>query len=236
MKNKTKGIVVSEVLLLVAIVGALGFFAFPKLFDGQSRRADSSVEATAELEAANKAQGAFVAASITSIQKANSDAPESPSKDFIGLESGLALSGLPSPDYKALLESEKRRVAVMEGRIEEISGLYEKAGKRLSELQKERDEAVLHRQAIDQKLVEAAAVSRGKDQVIAAVGLLALLLLCVTVYMKLFGINSATLGLMAADIRSGTPPIIAMDTHLAPWMLNKVQRHAKLNINLPDPK
>ena len=54
--------------------------------------------------------------------------------------------------------------------------------------------------------------------------------------MKLFGINSATLGLMAADIRSGTPPIIAMDTHLAPWMLNKVNRHAKLNINLPDPK
>lgn len=236
MKNNQSGFAVLEYFAVAAIIAIAGYFVAPKLFDGASRRADQSVEATKALEDANRAQGAFVAASITSIQRANSDAPESPSKAFIGLESGLALSGLPSPDYKALLESEKRRVAVMEGRIEEISGLYEKAGKRLSELQKERDEAVLQRQAIDQKLVEAAAVSRGKDQVIVAMGLLALLLLCVTVYMKFFGINSATLGLMAADIRSGTPPIIAMDTHLAPWMLKKVQKHAKLNINLPDPK
>jgi len=168
-----------EISLLLAaaivIAGVGGFIALKPLFSGDKRRAKASQEATAALVVAVDNQAASAAASVATIGVANSMAPESPSKAFIGREVPAALAKLPAPDPAALLEAEKRRAAVMEGRLEEASRLYERESERASRLQQERDTAIAERRAVDLELSEAAARAAAEQQrlIIGAVAALA---------------------------------------------------------------
>jgi len=227
-RARKKGFAVAGVLVALAVVAVVGWIAKPELFPGNSRRAAQSTQATAKVEETTQAQGAAAAASVAKIGEANADAPASPSRDFIAREVPVALSRLPAPDPLALLEAEKRRAAVMEGRAEEARKLYEAAAKQSARLQTERDEALAARHAADAALEKAAAAEHARTMQAAGAGVLALLCLAAFAYSKLYGIGGGTLGAIVADIRGGTAPTQAFDTHLAPRMHARVARAAKL--------
>lgn len=216
------------VLYAAAAVALVLFVAKPKVFHGDNRRAKASAESTAKLEAATTAQGAAAAASVVKIGEANASAPESPAKNFIAQEVPAALAKLPAPDPLELLAAEKRRAAVMEGRAEEAAHLYGLETARASALQRDLTTALAARRQADAALSEAAAArlatERQRTLWIVIAGLVAALWL----YARAFSITPASLGSIAADIRSGTPPIQAMDTHLAPWLHASVNRAARL--------
>ena len=125
MKRRAAALTGVEVIVALALLAGVAWFAKPSLFPGQSKRAAASTQATAAVEATTNAQGASAAASVAKIGEANAAAPASPARDFIGREVPMALSRLPAPDPQALLEAEKRRVDVMQGRLYEARRLYE---------------------------------------------------------------------------------------------------------------
>lgn len=225
----------TELIVLAAIVliGA-GWFVVKPLFSRDKKRAQESVQTTENLVQAVDAQASAAAASVTAIGTANSMAPESPSRDFIAREVPAALSKLPSPDPKELLEAEKRRVAVMEGRLEEANKLYQHESERASKLQQERDTAIAEKRAADQALVEAAAFKAGAEQQrnILIVGLAAAGALAVFLWFS--RISPASIGKIAADIRGGEKPLIALDRHTSPWLHRQIRKHSKLNTEPSD--
>lgn len=223
-----RGMTGIEVLAALALLGAVAWWVKPSLFPGQSKRAAASTQATAAVETATNAQGASAAASVAKIGEANAVAPASPSKDFISREIPMALSRLPAPDPQALLEAERRRVAVMEGRLDEARRLYETAAKQSEKLQRERDEALAARRAVDLQLEQAAAAEHARTTQAIGAALVALLLLAGWIYTKVYSVGPDTLGKIAADVRAGIKPIAALNTHLAPRLHTKVRRAAKL--------
>ncbi len=142
---------------------------------GASKRAAQSTAATARVEQTATAQGSAVAASIVEIGKANTEAPESPSRDFIAKEIPVALASLPAPDAQRLLEAERRRAAVMEGRADEARKLYELAAKQAAHLQHERDEAIAARRNADLALEKSAAAEHARSLQAVGLGALALI-------------------------------------------------------------
>lgn len=227
--RSNKGDAGATVLVVLAVLAFGWFFAKPKFLDGDSRRAKASQESTARVEEAVAAQSSTAAASVVKIGEANSMAPESPARDFISREIPAALSLLPAPNAAALIEAERRRSAVMEGRLQEANALYQSEAKRAAQLQHERDEAFAARRAADLALSEAAAARLASERQRNAFILLAVLIGALWIYAKVYSIGPASLGRIAADVRAGTSPIAAMDTHLAPWMHSRVKRHAKLS-------
>lgn len=159
MRNQ-KGMTGIEIAVALAVLGALGWFAAPKVFHGASRRAENSAQATQALEQATQAQGASAAASVAKIGEAAAMAPDSPAIDFIRQETPVALAKLPAPDAQALLDAERRRAAVMEGKFELAKSLYVQAFERAEKLQVERDRALEARRRADVALQEAAAAER----------------------------------------------------------------------------
>lgn len=224
------------VIVAVALLGVGGLWiAKPSIFGGASKRAADSTAATAALEKAVDAQASAAAASVVKIAEANAAAPESPSRAFIGQETTVTLSRLPAPDPRALLEAEKRRAAVMEGRLDEARRLYEQAAKVSEKLQRERDEAIAARRAADLALEQAAAAEHARRMQAIGAGLLAALALAAFVYVKAFHVSPATLGEIAADIRRGVKPIQAMTDNLAPRQYARVRNAAKLATEPIDP-
>lgn len=224
-----------EIVVVVALFGVVAWIVKPSMFPGASKRAAQSTTATAKVEQTATAQGATAAASVAKIGEANATAPESPAKDFIAREVPVALASLPAPDPLALLAAEKRRAAVMEGRLDEARALYESAVKTAAKLQHERDNALAERRAVDLRLeTSAAAEHAARVQAIIA-GAVALLALAAWIYAKVYGVTPATLGLIAADIRAGVAPIHALDVHLAPRFHNAVATAAKLASELGAP-
>ena len=225
---KTKAFTLVEVVVVLAALSGIAWAVKPSLFPGHAKRAAQSTQATANLVAATDAQGASAAASVAKIGEANAAAPESPSRSFIAAEVPLTLSLLPAPDPKAALEAERRRAAVMEGRLDEARRLYETAAAKADRLQAERDEALAARQAADLALEKAAAAEHARTLQMLGIGALALLLGAGWLYAKVYGITPATAGQIAADIRAGVSPIAAFDTHLAPRLHKAVNRAARL--------
>ena len=215
-------------LAALAVIAAVAWFVKPSLFPGQSKRAADSSRASVAVEEATNAQGAAAAASVAKIGEANAAAPASPSRDFITREIPMALSRLPSPDPKALLDGEKRRVAVMEGRLDEARRLYESASRQSEKLQRERDEALAARRAVDLQLEQAAAAEHARTTQAIGFAAVAVLLGAGWIYAKVYSIGPHTLGQVAADIRAGANPLAALDTHLAPRLHAQVRRAAKL--------
>ena len=222
------------IVVAVVVVAFAGFMLFKPLFSRDKKRAQDSVQTTEQLVSALNAQASAAAASVTAIGTANGMAPESPSKDFIGREVPATLAKLPAPDPKALLEAEKRRVAVMEGRLEEANRLYEQEGKKASQLQKERDTAIAEKRAADQALVEAAAFKAGAEFQgnLMKLGLAALGLL--VGFLWFTGIRPSAMAQMARDIRGGTPPLVAMDTYTTPFVQKIIRRKVKLTTEPKD--
>lgn len=232
---KTRGLTSLELILVLALLGATGAIAIPKLFTGETGRAKDSKEATDDLLKASQAQGASAAAGVQAIQTANSMAEPSPTKDFIEREVPMVLAKLPNADPAALLEAEKRRSAVMEGRWEEAQRLYGAEAKRAARLQEERDEAVAARRAADAALLEAAAANRARTQQMMGLGALAVLLAGGWAWTKLNGIGVADIAKMAADVRMpGTKPIDVIDKYVPTRLWDKVRQQAKQHLPLAD--
>lgn len=224
----TRGFVVLPYLIALAVLGLGAVLLKPKFLDGESKRAAASVEATSALLAAETARGASVASSLTAIGHANTLAPASPARDFIGREIPAALAKSPAPDPVELLAAEKRRSAVMEGRAEEAERLYGIEAQNSTKLKADLDKALEARRKADSDLSEAAAahlaLERQRNIQIAVIVVLVLL----WGYAKLYSISPSTLGRMAADIRSGTPAIQAFDVNLAPWLHSSVRKASQL--------
>ncbi|MDF3056814.1 MAG: hypothetical protein K0R17_1029 [Rariglobus sp.] len=239
-------ITLATILVMACVGGALVWLAKPRKLDGESRRADASLEATAALQAAHKAElaaadakAATVAASVQQIGVAAAAAPANSATDYIGREVTWLSPLLPAPDARALLAAERRRIAVMEGRLDEAQRLYATADKeramllaRASQAEAARDVAQLARETADRKISEAAAANLALERRSrlqwAGLTIAVVVLGGGWLYAKIYGIGPATLGNIAADIRAGMPGIQAIDTHLAPRLHRSVQRAAKL--------
>jgi hypothetical protein len=228
MSQQRAAISLAVVLALAALgIGGL-WVAKPALFGGASKRAATGTAATAAVEQTVTAQGAAVAASVVKIAEANTAAPESPSRAFIGQETTVALSRLPAPDPKALLEAERRRAAVMEGRLDEARRLYEAAAKTSERLQRERDEAFAARHAADLAFEKAAAAEHARTMQALGAGVVAVIVAGLFIYAKIYSITPEAIGRVAADVRAGIPAGVALDTHLAPRLHGRVRTAAKL--------
>lgn len=228
MRNRVRGEATVLIIVAVAAVALLGFVVKPSWFPGASKRAAQATKATANLVSAVNEQSAVAAASATQIGVANTLAPDSPSKEFITREVPVLLSRLQPPDPKELIEAEKRRTAVMEGKLDVALKLYGESAKKSERLQAERDEAIAKRQASDLAAEKAAAAEHAARLQSMGLALVALLILGVYIYSRIYSITPATLGKIAADVRSGIPPIQALDANVAPRFFARVQRAAKL--------
>ena len=118
---RKRGVAVVEVIAIVALIGLAVAWFKPST---AKSNADAVDKKSVAVQVANDKALEKVAASVDQIGVANGMAPESPSKEFIGREVSLVKPLLPSPSPDELLAAEKRRVAVMEGRLEEANKLY----------------------------------------------------------------------------------------------------------------
>jgi hypothetical protein len=218
----------STILIVVLALAAIGLIKMPDLFDRDGKLAQESQEATESLIQSQEKQGASVAASVVQIGTANTMAPESPAKAFISREVPLALSQLPAPDAMALNAAEQRRFAVMEGRLQEANQLYLGAHEKADKLTKDLALAIDARRKADVALIEVAAAKRAAEKQRAIIAFIAICLLGLWVYAKLMGLGPRALGQIAADIRSGSNPIAALDSHVPDWLKSRVRREAKL--------
>jgi hypothetical protein len=233
-KVKTRGEATVLVVVIVAVIGLATWIFKPALFGGASKRAAQGTQATAQLEAAHAAQGAAAAASVAKIGEANTAAPASPARDFITQEVPVALARLPSPDPAELLAAEKRRSAVMEGRLDEARRLYEQSAKTSARLQAERDEALAARRAADLAHEQAAAAEHARTVQLLGAGVVVVLIGAAWLYTKVYSIGPHTIGAIAADIRAKVDPLKALDTHLAPRLHARVRKAAKLSTEPTD--
>ena len=180
---------VIEVIAVVAVAAWLGPKVAPSLFDGRTREAEASADASAQVEArmakaieAEQKKGAVVAASVQQIGVAAGQLPDSPQRTFIVRESGWVAPLLPPPDPAALLAAERRRVAILEGQLELADKLYRDGTKenaallsRAVKAEARVSKALAERRAVDTDLAESAAYARGKDAVIGILAALTVL-------------------------------------------------------------
>ena len=242
MKNNRRAFTGLEILLGIGVVVLITAVAAPKvapkLFDGRTREAENSKDASAAVEAAvakeraaNERQGAVVAASLNQMGVAAGQLPDSPQKTFLVREGAFISPLLPAPSPKALLEAERRRVAILEGKLEQADKLYRDAAKGNAELLADNAKlrarlstALSERREADAALAESAAFQRGKDYAIAV--LAAIVVLCVLgwVFARLNGINTRTLGMMSADIRAGHDPQEVLDRYIPVRLWRSVKK------------
>lgn len=218
----------SLIILLAVVVlggGAWGL-SKTKWFSGESKRAKTSTETTADLIAAQEKRSAVAAASVVKIGEANAEAPDSPSKTFIGREVPVALASLPAPDIEAVIAAERRKVAVMEGRLIEADRLYGDAMKRADEYQKELARAISAKRASDAALEIAAAEARAAEQqrfwfmlIAGAAGALYL-------WTKLSHASPLAISRAVQDMRNGgevNSSVAALDGALTPFQQSNVR-------------
>lgn len=221
-------------MLVVLVLVAGGLIKMPDWFNKDRKRAEQSQQSTEQLLEAQRAQGSSAAAGVVQIAAANAMAPESPSKDFIDREASLILTKLPAPDARELAQAEARRIAVMEGRLEEANRLYNSAQQRADRLARDLAAATEARRAADRALAEAAAAKAAADRQLRILFLVTAALVGLWLYAKLHGIGPKALGRIAADIRQGAHPIAALDMHVPDYLKSSVRREAKLAQELKD--
>lgn len=236
MKTNCRGAIDLALVAIIAGAVALGVWVFkPKAIDGDSRRAQASTQATQRLEVAASKQGAEAAASVAKIGEANSTAPESREKEFIEKEVQVAMTKLPTADPKALIEAERRRVAVLEGRVGEISRLYSQALQHSQQLQKERDEALLERRKVDDQLAEVAALrlgeTRQRNQMLLVLGMLG----AVVLYLKFTHLSPGAVRRAVTDLRNKTysDPVTAIDVVASPLQQSYINFLSRFNNKPP---
>lgn len=220
--------------LLAALAFAAGWVTLPDWFNKDKDRAEQSEETTEQLVAAYENQGGGAAASVVSIGVANDMAPESPSKAFISREVPQALSLLPNARADALIEAERRRVAVMEGRVEQANALYAEARGESARLKQDLEKALREKRESDAALMEAAVAKAAAEKQTRIFMLVAGLLVVLVLWVKLTGVGPATLGKIAADVRQGAHPIAALDSYVPEWLKSSVRKQAKLEMEIKD--
>jgi len=240
MKNNKGEITLATLGLIVLGTVVIGFFLpKPKFLDSRSREADKSSEVSAEVEeAVRKAKkadndkGEVVAASLVQIGVAAGQLPESPQATFIGREAAFMSPLLPAPSPTALLAAERRRVALLEGKLELADKLYlqgtKENGKLLERAVKAEvklDAAQVERRGVDSQLQESAAYARGKDAIIGVLAGIVVLVVVLWLFAKLNGFGPKTMGNMLADLRSGDSLETVFDRYV-PVRLHKAVRHA----------
>ena len=227
MKN-ARGEITLATVLVIALVGGLGFLAFkkPKSLDGASRTATASQKATAELEAAHQAElqalrnkSASAAAGVTTIGKVADGLPDTPTREAIVSEVGIVNSKLEKPDTAELLAAERRANAILTGNIAEARRLNELAYAHSSQLQNRVVEAEARtakaeaeRQAVDLRLSEAAAKALGAEQASNRWKLALGVLVVIYLYTKLTHIGPGAIAEAARDMKGGVPGITALDS------------------------
>ena len=213
--SSTRAAVPVVVLYLAgaAIVGL--FVAKPKFLHGDSKRAEASTTATQALVDTTAKQGAEAAASVVKIGEANAAAPASPAKDYIAQEIPVALAKLPVPDPQALIEAERRKVAVLEGRVDEARRLYDAAMKRADQLEREKSAALRERQRVDLELQQVAAERLGAERTQNLLLVIAAAAVALWLYVKLTHASPGALRKIVSDLRDNeyADPVTAVDVH-----------------------
>lgn len=228
------GFTTLEVVAVVAILGAVGWFGLPKLFHGATRRADNSAKATQKLEQATVAQGSSAAASVVKIAEANAAAPDSPAKTYIAQEAPVALSKLPAPDPQELIEAERRRAAVFEGKYELARKLFTEAMDRATELQRELDQAKDARARADQALASAAAAERARTLQAGGAALVCLILAGLWIWSRMNGFSLAKIAEIRASVFSGKETLEqAIDRLASVRQQDAIRRGVATRIDLP---
>lgn len=221
-------------IVVLAIGATLGLWAFPKVWHKATRNANASTVATAKLEAATVAQGGAAAAGVQQIGVANSLAPESPAKDFISREVPVVMAKLPPPDPVELLAAERRRVAVMEGRLELAQKLYVQAYERSERLQTERDLALEARRQADLNLEKAAAAELSGVIRQVILGILLVVVLGAMFWAYVNGLSFKNIVAWAREVNAGEDAIAAMDGKLSPRWQNIIRKKvAVMNAEQP---
>ena len=220
------GAVQIVVMLCVLLAGALGFVTLkPKMLHGDSRRAAESTAATTELINANKEKEAVLkkksaeaAASAEVMGSVVGSLPETPEKSFLTEENKVIRSKLEAPDSAALLEAEKRKVAVLSGQIDLARQLYGQAFEHAKDLEARTikaearaTKAETERSAVDLRLEQIAAerlgAERTSNRYLVAIGLLVVLY----AYTKITHLSPGALAEAAKDIAGGVTGQQALD-------------------------
>ncbi len=245
MPNPRSAFTTIEVVVVVALLGALGLMvAKPKFLSGESRRADQSRQATqqvvqaqakvedaqAKIDETAKQRSSTAAASVTTMVKAAEEAPKSPHSAFIAKEGRLALTYLDPADPAALLASEQRYSAFLEGKVELIQTLYSDAYKESKELATKLEaekkakaeaeaklaDAMAQRAAIDQKLIVKAAEHLATERQRNMAILVAVVIGGLWLWAKLTHFSPFQMKNAVLDIQNGVQPIVALDTNATP--------------------
>lgn len=241
---KQRGETTVIVLVACAVVGLALWIFKPKILHGDSRRAKESSQTTEELVKTQEKQAATAAASVVKIGEANASAPESREKSFIAQEVPVALAHLPKPDPEALLAAERRKNAVLEGRIEEADRLYGKALEKAERLERERAAALAAKRASDLELERVAAERLGAERAKNMMIAIAVVAVLLYFYVRFTFVSPANLASAVRDIRHGTgepnSAIAALDSVTTPMQQLMVRLHAKAYKKLekvlePDP-
>lgn len=171
-RKRATGVV--EVIAVVALIGLAVAWFKPSLAKSNAKEVD---KVTNKVEEVQSSVDGKVSASVNQIGVANEMAPDSPSKNFIRKEVQLVTPLLPAPNLTELLEAEKRRLAVMEGRYAEADKLYREENKENKKLLAEREVVKAELAALKVELYEQAAVAEffKKASIVGSV-ILALLL------------------------------------------------------------
>jgi hypothetical protein len=227
MKSRSGEITLAKVLI-IALVGGLGFLAFkkPKAMDGASRKAAASQKATADLQAAHeaelaalKAKSASASAGVSTIGKVAEGLPATPTKDAIAAEVEVVRSRLEPADAAETIAAERRANAILSGNIAEARRLNALAHAQTSALQTRLVEAETRtakaeaaREAVDLQLSEAAARALGAEQASNRWKFALFALALVYLYTKLTHLGPGALAEAAKDMKTGTPGVQALDS------------------------
>lgn len=232
--SKCRGTTGVDLVVVLAVVAVAGWLGKAYIFSDDKKNAKESEQSTEQLLEAQQEQSAAVAASVTSIGRANEEAPESPSKAFITREVPETLALLPEPSESALKAAETRRMAVMEGRLHEANRLYAELRDENLYLMQQRDAAIARRLEVDKTLVDVAK-ARANDQLQRTLIIGAALLLGIGWWTR--AKQSVPLAILGRNIGQADRPaevIRHLDSTLTPGQQKVVNKHAKLNT--PDDK
>lgn len=209
------------VVLALALLGG-GAYASKRFgwFDQRTKEAQTSQKTTDQLVKATDNQGGAAAAYVATIGATNAQAPDSKEKTAIAGLVPIALSYLPEPDPKKLLEAEKLKNAYLTGQLTLASNLTASALSEAAEARKETLKALTAKRASDEALLESAkeANEANADRflfmiVAGAAGVLYL-------WTKLTHISPGQLSNIVSDIRKGAnetnTALQAIDVHSAP--------------------
>jgi hypothetical protein len=223
-----------EVVAAIAVIGAVLYFVAPTLLPGASRRAEQSRKTTEQVIDAKNDVAAAQTASASVIGRAMQDVPDSPASSFVRNEIPIMLARGPAPDVAELINAEKRRVAFMEGKLDEQRRLTELALRDVKALTARVEKAEADKRHVDQALAEAAASERARTFQALGAGFVALLVCAAYVWLRFNSVSLPSIGRLAADIRQGVNPLQALNTVIDAKHHEKIQAIARQHMPLPD--